>query len=421
MDIEIGTPLRLGHLPILMHFLRRSHVFEVIDHAIKEDPRSKVSTSQCVAVILCSVYAGAHDLWRVRERMAKYDMKTIMADSHFDINNFTEERLAKALDDLQKFNLDKLMTSVALEVIQRFHLKTDFLPFDTTSLSFYGAYEREDFGSVTTDMPPVPPRVTYGHSKNKRSDLKQIMYGTLMTADGGIPLLGKALDGNKSDNYAAAEFFSQVRNLVEDPKKVCCVADSKGWCARVLHLANKEGLRLLSRLPRTHKLHDWIMEKSWKPEGRLKIPAKGKRQEADEYEFMGFDVEEILTLDTTSSVPKSPKTHENVEVPARAVRIFSSALLRTKMKSLNRVHTREIKAAKAAIGKWQNCGYACQTDALRASERHVRDHGWVTLDLIPTLIPVVGPMKPRPGRPSLNPETPLIGDHYLITYATKPV
>ena len=421
MDIKIGIPLRLGHLPLLMDFLRRSRVFDVIDHAIKEDPRSKVSTSECVAVILCSVYAGAHDLWRVRERMARYDMKTIMGDPLFDINEFTEERLAKAMDDLQRFNLDKLMTSVALQAIEQFHLRTDFFTFDTTSLSFYGAYENEEFGSITTDMPPAPPRVTFGHAKNHRSDLKQILYGTLMTADGGIPLMGKALDGNKSDNHAAAEFFGQVRKLVENPRNVCCVADSKGWCARVLRLAKDENLRILSRLPRTHKLHEQIMAKKWQPEGKLEIPARGKRDEPDVYEYMGFDVEESLRLDTTAATPNAPKTHELVDVSARAVRIFSTALLRTKLKSLERTRAREVKAATIQIGKWQNCGYACEIDAQRAAERQCLDHGWITRDLHPTLVPVVGPMKPRRGRPSSHAETPLLGDHYRITYTSSPV
>jgi transposase len=270
-------------------------------------------------------------------------------------------------------------------------------------------------------MPPAPPRVTFGHAKNHRSDLKQILYGTLMTADGGIPLMGKGLDGNKSDNHAAAEFFGRVRKLVENPRNVCCIADSKGWCARVLHLAQKENLRILSRLPRTHKLHEHLMAKKWRPEGKIEIPARGKRQKADVYEFMGFDVEEILTLDTTAAEPNSPKTYVNVDVPARAVRIFSTALLRTKMKSLERIRIRESKAATVCIGKWQNSGYACEIDAQRASERHCLEHGWVTLNLHPTLVSVTGPMKPRPGRPSSRAETPLTNDHYRITYTTSPV
>ena len=107
MNLKIGIPLRLGHLPVVMDFLRRSHLFHIIDRAVREDPRSKVSTSECVAVLLCSIFSGAHDLWRVRERLALFDMKTIMQDPGFDLDEFPEERLAKALDNLQAANLDK--------------------------------------------------------------------------------------------------------------------------------------------------------------------------------------------------------------------------------------------------------------------------------------------------------------------------
>lgn len=108
-----------------------------------------------------------------------------------------------------------------------------FLHFDTTSLSFYDAYEGRDPWHGADGMPPVP-HVDYGHSKDHRPDLKQILYGMLVSRDGGIPLLGKALDGNASDSKAAADFFARVRELVADPREVCCVVDSKGWCARVL-------------------------------------------------------------------------------------------------------------------------------------------------------------------------------------------
>ena len=100
MNISIGTPRRLAHLPIIMDILRRTKVLDVIDQAVRDDQRSKVSTSDCVAVMLCSVFAGAHDLWRVRERLERFDMPTVMQDAGFAIAEFPEERLAKALDDL---------------------------------------------------------------------------------------------------------------------------------------------------------------------------------------------------------------------------------------------------------------------------------------------------------------------------------
>jgi hypothetical protein len=266
MHNSIGVPLRLGHLPLIMDVLRRSKVLEIIDRAVADDRRSKVSTSECVAVMLCSIFGGAHDLWRVRERLGRYDMPTVMQDRGFDITEFPEERLAKALDDLWSAHVDKMMTAIALQTIEAYAVDTEFLHFDTTSLSFYGAYEREDPGSLADGI-PAPPRVVHGYSKNKRGDLKQIMYGSLLTADGGIPLAGRAMDGNRSDNESSAEFFAEVRKLVADPREVCCVADSKGWCARTVAVIQSHNMRLLSRLTRSTTLHRELIAKPWSPSG----------------------------------------------------------------------------------------------------------------------------------------------------------
>jgi hypothetical protein len=230
--MRIEPAQRLCHLPLVMDALRRTKVFDVIDHAIGQHQLSEVSTSECVAVILAGVFVGAHSLWRIRERLAPYDMATVMQDPSFDLERFPEERLAKALDDLWAFGLDRLMTSVAVEAIRQHGLDTRFLHFDTTSLSFTGAYESEGLGSMGDGIQP-PPKVTYGHSKAKRPDLKQVLFGCLSSGDGGVPLLGKVMDGNLADSVAAAEFFGKVRELVSDPREVCLVADSKGWCARI--------------------------------------------------------------------------------------------------------------------------------------------------------------------------------------------
>ena len=113
MDITIGTPQRLGHLPLVMDVYRRCGLSGVIDHAIGQDPRSHVSAAECVGVILSGVFVGAHSLWRLRERLEPYDMATVMQDATFDLERYPEERLAKALDDLYAFGLEKLMTGVA--------------------------------------------------------------------------------------------------------------------------------------------------------------------------------------------------------------------------------------------------------------------------------------------------------------------
>lgn len=420
MDIDIGIPQRLGHLPLVMDVLRRSGVFNVIDHAVRDDRRSKVSTSDCVAVILCGVFVGHHDLWRMADRLSPYDMATIMRDPGFRLAEFPEERLAKALDDLFAADLDRLTTAIALQAIEQHRIDTDFLHFDTTSLSFFGAYESEDFGSISDSIVPVPPLITFGHSKDHRSDLKQIMFGTLVSRDGGVPLYGKALDGNRSDSESAAEFFQRVRSLVSDPRQVCCVADSKGWCARTLDLVQREGMRLLSRLPRNHRLHGEVMAADGLLR-RIERPATRRGQEPDVYEIAGFDVEETLVIDRPAADPKAPPVRDRLTVPARALRVFSSALLRRKLGTLKRTRTKEVSAAKRRIRDWQAYAYACEDDARRAAERHRAEADFVTLDIEPTVHAVDGPFRRGRGRPRKRPEPELVHSHYRITYRAVPV
>lgn len=417
MKIEI--PQRLCHLPLMMDVLRRSRVLEVIDAAIGQHPLSVVSTGECVAVILAGVFVGAHSLWRIRERLAPYDMVTVMQDPDFDLARFPEERLAKALDDLHTFGLDRVMSSLALEAIRQHGLDTRFLHFDTTTLSFYGAYEREGLDAVGDGIQP-PPKVTYGHSKAKRPDLKQVVFGSLVTADGGVPLLGKVMDGNLADSVAAAEFFGRVRELVSDPRAVCLVADSKGWCDRTLAVVDSAGLRLLSRLPRSERMHRELMALPWKPEVVIERPGRTAKAGSERYECMGFDVIRAITVTTIQADGSTGK--EIRQIPARAVRIYSSALLKTKLATLARLRVREAKLALAQIRDAQAAVYACAEDAQRAADRHLARHDAVTHDLRATIEHRAGPAQRGPGRPRRRQEPALNAtEHWRIRLSTAPV
>lgn len=62
MNIHIGTPQRLRHLPLVMDVYRRCGLSAVIDHAIGQDQRSHVSTAECVGVRLSGIYVGGQSV-----------------------------------------------------------------------------------------------------------------------------------------------------------------------------------------------------------------------------------------------------------------------------------------------------------------------------------------------------------------------
>ena len=51
---------------------------------------------------------------------------------------------------------------------------------DTTTIAFYGAY-------ANAPQTPGAPRPAYGHSKDGRDDLQQVLLSLGVTGDGGIP------------------------------------------------------------------------------------------------------------------------------------------------------------------------------------------------------------------------------------------
>ena len=289
----------------------------------------------------------------------------------------------------------------------------------TPTLSFYGAYEREDMGAMGDGINPSP-KVTYGHSKAKRPNLKQVVFGTLMTADGGVPLMGKVMDGNLSDSAAAAEFFGRVRELVRDPREVCLVADSKGWCASMLAVVEDTGMRLLSRLPRTEAMHRELMATPWAPTEVIERPGKTAKAPAERYELMGFDRTRTITVTVTQ--PDGTTRTEPRDIPVRAVRIYSTALLATKLATLTRLRPREARRAQEQIRDWQDMAYACAEDAQRAADRQIAQHDAMTYDLTATVERRDGPAKPGRGRPRRRPEPALAAVvHWRVRYVTVPV
>ena len=380
---------RLGHLPILLAYLRRMRVIEIVDEACPVDGRSRVSHGQCVAVVLCGVFVGVHALWRVAERLRPFDMATIMRDPDFDLDHFHDDRLGAALDALYQAGLDGMMSRLALGVIDHFQVQTRYLRFDTTAFALQGDYAQEDPYERWADVAP-PPKIVRGYSKDHRPDLKQVMFGMLASDDGGIPLMGGMIDGNSADSRVAADFFRRIREVVRDPREVVCIGDSKSWCLPVLARCQDDALRLLSRLPRHHRLHATVMA--------LQGPVQQVEVAGEICACIGVDVEESGTVALTAD--DGTVTHRTVTVPARAVRVFSPALLRTKQATMAREYAREQKRLARAIATMQQVTYACEADA--HSDALVRIAAlaldWLVVS-VKSVIHFDGPIKRLRGRP----------------------
>lgn len=122
--------------------------------------------------------------------------------------------------------------------------------------SVYGRYENEeDDGFI---------QLVYGHSKDRRPDLKQLKVG-LGVNQYGLPVIGEALSGNKDDKTWNNEFISTLLshfNKIE-LETIIYVADSSLITKTNLKKL-EDKLFFISRFPSTFALEKDLIELSWK-------------------------------------------------------------------------------------------------------------------------------------------------------------
>ena len=154
-------------------------------------------------------------------------------------------RLGQILDTLFAANLNRVFGAIALNALAVYAISTPWLHQDTTTLTLYGAYKEE----ARPVEGPVPPRPAYGHSKDGRDDLKQVLLSLGVSSD-GLPLRLGIRDGNTSDSTETPVAIEECLALGLDGVRGI-VADSKAYCKRTLGLCLEQRVGLITLVPRT--------------------------------------------------------------------------------------------------------------------------------------------------------------------------
>lgn len=238
----------LDHLPIVASALRRLRVGEIIDERIPPKDGQLVTTGESVEAMIASILMGSHTLYLVEETLEPYDCE--FAFSWGDrVKHFNDKRLAKSLDQLFESGPQGLYAEFLASAIEAFGLSTKRLHTDTTSTVLHGNY----WGSIEPVEPEDPeavPHVTYGHSKDHRPDLKQILFGLTVTGDGAVPVAGRVASGNRADAKEFRYALRQIAEVVPDPQGSVVVMDSKGFSGETFLLFREQGVGYVTLMPR---------------------------------------------------------------------------------------------------------------------------------------------------------------------------
>ena len=126
---------------------------------------------------------------------------------------------------------------------------------DTTSISLTGEYKEQQESAIN---------VTFGHTKDHRPDLKQVMLGLIATKD-GLPIFAEPLDGNKADSTWNKEVLNQIDDILygDRARKLIYVADSSLITLDNLKVIEKKKLNFVSRLPGRFLLEEELKDLAW--------------------------------------------------------------------------------------------------------------------------------------------------------------
>lgn len=146
--------------------------------------------------------------------------------------------------------LEKAQVAISKAAVARFGLSTDVLAFDTTNFDTH----------IATVTPGELAR--RGHAKSKRSDLRVVGLGLLVSETGHVPLLYRTYSGNGSDQGVLGACLDGLRKLHEAlddgegrrrPAQRTLVRDGGFWSPQLELELDTAGYCSLISLPLGHK------------------------------------------------------------------------------------------------------------------------------------------------------------------------
>jgi len=233
---------KLGIIPIAQQFIEELRIVELIDSHI-ESGNEEISHGKVINVLLLNLLDSSRPLYRISDWLSGYTDG--LGEFGKEGQKFHDKRLGASLDALYLTNRHSLLSELSGRAIATHEICTDFIHNDTTTVTFTGAYERNQASGSELVM-------TQGYNKDHRPECKQIVFGLNVSGDGYVPLLAQLYSGNTSDDQTHQVNWQALRELLNRVDFIY-IADSKLCSTENLQLIAGTGGLFISILPATRK------------------------------------------------------------------------------------------------------------------------------------------------------------------------
>ena len=324
----------VGHLPIVKSYATKIGLVDIINELVPS--KMDVDPGTIFLGMVMDTLSGRTPLYRLDEFFKDQDTELLLG-KRINPAVFNDYNVGRILDKAYDIGAFKIFSAISKRAVDVFEVNPRHIGFDTTSVSVFGDYDLykdDDDSSIL--------KITYGHSKDKRPDLKQFLI-SMLCVDRNVPVFGKTEDGNGSDKTINNTILTSISKRMAlhglKPGAYIYIADSAMVTKKNL-LAIGDKTLFISRLPANYKeclraIKDAIEKDQWQDIGKLSITKPTAKRPAAHY-----------------------KAYEsNVEIHGkkyRAVVIHSSAHDKRRQKRIDR----ELKADRKALE--DQCKAACK-------------------------------------------------------------
>ena len=354
LPVETGKKLErekiaayaVNHLPIVKEFAMKLGLVEIINNLIPSEMNAEPGI--IFLGLILDTLSGRTPLYRLENFFSHQDTELLLGR---DVSPgiFADHNVGRVLDMAYEIGSIKIFSEIARRGVAIFNIDTKHVSFDTTSVSVFGDYE----GCAGEES---PFKITYGHSKNHRPDLKQFLI-SMLCVDRNVPVFGKTEDGNRSDKKINNEVLSSVsKHMAQhglEEGAFIYIADSAMVTEDNLETMGNDIL-FISRLPATYNecgrvIREAIYENKWDDIGVLAITPPTANRPATHYRTCEKEV--VL----------HGRTY-------RAVVVHSSAHNKRRRKRIDRQLKTEYKRFESKCKTACRQEFFCQSDAQKAVE-----------------------------------------------------
>jgi transposase len=347
---------------------------QTIDEMVHWDQaQCHMSPGTRVKALIINIFGRKRPLYRIDETYEQMDIENLFGRG-ISLDDLTDYNLARALDKMAERGPHEIFSTLCLRAICHEQISLKYLYNDTTSISVHGDYDY--FEATDPDF-----FITFGHSKAKRPDLKQFLYGLSVTED-KVPVTAEVRSGNLNDKAWNFDFIEKLAsNLTPELlAEVIYVADSALVTEANLEKLKNHHLKFISRLPGNFALEEELKDKAWAQDDFTVLGLFSERKGAASYRYR----------ELTGIIG---------EQNYRFLVIHSSKLDGRKARSLEKKLAKTNSSLEKAIKAKVKESYACLPDAEAGlalfTGKHSDEHFLVTGR-------VVTEEKRGPGRPGKN-------------------